>query len=184
MASQAANPGAPSSTAPSAQTSSQPPRTQAKKSSKPPTPRPPANAIYSFWIVGRNGGLLYTKDIQPSAAPIDFNDKLRLASSWFGMCGISAQLAPEQSRGSPLGGVHVLRADTFDLYSYQTMTGTTFMLVTSPGHTEALSLLQDQIYRLYCDYVLKNPFHEAEQVIKSDLFDAKLVELLSSSIQR
>jgi hypothetical protein len=26
--------------------------------------------------------------------------------------------------------------------------------------------------------VLKNPFHEAEQVIKSDLFDGKIVQLL------
>jgi hypothetical protein len=137
--------------------------------------------IYSFWIVGRNGGLLYSKDMEPSPAPIDFNDKLRLASSWFGMCGISAQLAPEQSKMNVIGGSHILRADTFDLYSFQTMTGTTFMVVTSPGHQDALKLLRGEIYRLYCDYVMKNPFHEAEQVIKSDLFDEKLVELLQDS---
>ncbi|MEO2192381.1 MAG: trafficking protein particle complex subunit 4 [bacterium] len=141
--------------------------------------KPPAtNVIYAFWIVGRNGGLLYSKDIQPAAAPIDFNDKLRLASSWFGMCGISTQLAPDPSDAGVAGGVHVLKADTFDLHSFQSLTGVTFMLITSPGYRGAGGLLQGDVYRLYCDYVLKNPFHEAEQVIKSDLFDGKIVQLL------
>ncbi len=139
---------------------------------------PSASAIYAFWIVGRNGGLLYSKDIQPSAAPIDFNDKLRLASSWFGMCGISAQLAPDPSNAGIVGGVHVLKADTFDLHSFQSLTGVTFVLITSPGYREAIELLQGDVYRLYCDYVLKNPFHEAEQVIKSELFDGKIKQLL------
>lgn len=142
--------------------------------------RPPTNAIYSFWIVGRNGGLLYSKDIQPPAAPIDFNDKLRLASSWFGMCGISAQLAPDPSNAGVLGGVHLLEADTFDLHSFQSLTGVTFMLITSPGYRGAGGLLQRDVYRLYCDYVLKNPFHEAEQVIKSDLFDRRIADVLAS----
>lgn len=68
-------------------------------------------AIYSLWIVGRNGGLLYSRvrrwlparrrksmpgcsatSLLTSSSPvlqdflqlpaIDFNDKLRLASSW------------------------------------------------------------------------------------------------------
>lgn len=138
--------------------------------------------IYSLWIVGRNGGLLYSKDIYENAdrhPVIDFNDKLRLASSWFGMCGISSQLSPQPVHH--VGGMHVLRADTFDLYSYQTLTGTTFMMVTSPHHKDAMSLLKDRVYVLYCDYVLKNPFYEADQVIKSSLFDAKLLQELGPS---
>jgi hypothetical protein len=31
------------------------------------------------------------------------------------------------------------------------------------------------VYDLYCDYVQKNPFHETDQVIKSELFDTNLV---------
>lgn len=138
--------------------------------------------IYSLWIVGRNGGLLYSKDIYENAdrhPVIDFNDKLRLASSWFGMCGISSQLSPQPVHH--VGGMHVLRADTFDLYSYQTLTGTTFMMVTSPHHKDAMNLLKDRVYVLYCDYVLKNPFYEADQVIKSSLFDAKLLQELGPS---
>lgn len=138
--------------------------------------------IFSLWIVGRNGGLLYSKDIYDNGdrhPVIDFNDKLRLASSWFGMCGISSQLSPQA--GSQLGGTHVLRADTFDLHSYQTLTGTTFMMVTSRNHKDAMRMLKDTVYRLYCDYVLKNPFYEADQVIKSSLFDSKILHELHRS---
>lgn len=28
-----------------------------------------------------------------------------------------------------------------------------------------------RVYQIYCDYVLKNPFYEPDQVIKSELFD-------------
>lgn len=59
--------------------------------------------MYSLWIVGRNGGLLYSRVstisrcLSPASThswpsrivqdfwqlpPIEFNDKLRLASSW------------------------------------------------------------------------------------------------------
>ena len=143
--------------------------------------------IYSLWIVGRNGGLLYSKEIHISQLheerhpTIDFNDKLRLASSWFGMCGISSQVSP-QPVGHHGGGEHILRADTFDLYSYQTLTGTTFMMVTSPQYKNAMNVLKDTVYQLYCDYVLKNPFYEADQVIKSSLFDDILVRKLGRSL--
>jgi hypothetical protein len=35
-----------------------------------------------------------------------------------------------------------------------------------------------RLYELYCDYVLKNPFYEIEQVIKCELFDANVEALL------
>ena len=40
------------------------------------------------------------------------------------------------------------------------------------------------IYELYCDYVLKNPFHEMDQVIKSELFDAALAAAIGGANRR
>ena len=40
------------------------------------------------------------------------------------------------------------------------------------------------VYELYCDYVLKNPFHEMDQVIKSELFDQNLLALLAAVNRR
>ncbi|KAK2077113.1 hypothetical protein QBZ16_004747 [Prototheca wickerhamii] len=82
--------------------------------------------IYSLWIVGRNGGLLYNR----------------------------------------------------------TLTGTLFMLLTAPGTADAADTLRGPIYDLYTDYVLKNPFHEMDQVVKSDLFDSHLSAAVSAYNKR
>ena len=74
-----------------------------------------------------------------SMVPVDFNDKLRLASSWFGMCGISAQLSPQTNSS----GIELLQTDTFDLYSFQTLTGTTFMMLTAPNCSSCKSILEE-----------------------------------------
>lgn len=41
-----------------------------------------------------------------------------------------------------------------------------------------------RIYELYCDFVQKNPFHEVDQVIKSDLFDQNLFTAISAINKR
>ena len=40
------------------------------------------------------------------------------------------------------------------------------------------------MYELYCDYVLKNPFHEMDQVIKSEQWDTNLTAALSAANRR
>lgn len=136
-------------------------------------------ALYSLCIVGRNGGLLYSRDFV-QMPPIEFNDKLRLASSWFGMCGIAAQLSPVPDSS----GIQLMQGETFDLHSFHTLTGTTFMLLTEPHTPDAAELLRTTVYELYCDYVLKNPFHEMDQVIKSEQFDQQLVERCQGANRR
>ena len=41
-----------------------------------------------------------------------------------------------------------------------------------------LCCIMFRVYRVFCDYVLKNPFYDADQVIKSELFDKNLVTVL------
>jgi len=38
--------------------------------------------------------------------------------------------------------------------------------------------LERRVYELYCDYVLRNPFYEAEQVVKVELFDESMDALV------
>jgi hypothetical protein len=54
------------------------------------------------------------------------------------MCGISAQLSPVPDSS----GIQLLQADTFDLHSFHTLTGTTFMLLTEPHTPDAAELLR------------------------------------------
>jgi hypothetical protein len=83
------------------------------------------------------------------------------------MCGIAAQLSPvPDSSGIQVGtpspfaaaplnlpahlrpvplpnrSVQLMQADTFDLHSFHTLTGTTFMLLTEPHTPDATELLR------------------------------------------
>ncbi|KFM26287.1 Trafficking protein particle complex subunit 4 [Auxenochlorella protothecoides] len=77
--------------------------------------------------------------------------------------------------------IKLMQADNFDLHSFQTLTGTMFMMITQPNTPESAETLRGPVYELYADYVLKNPFHEMDQVIKAELFDSHLVATLSAS---
>jgi hypothetical protein len=54
------------------------------------------------------------------------------------MCGISAQLSPLPDST----GIQLLQADNFDLHSFHTLTGTTFMMLTEPHTPDVTELLQ------------------------------------------
>ena len=51
--------------------------------------------------------------------------------------------------------------------------------MAEPNQTEIPKMIQ-KIYTLYNDYVLKNPFYELDQPIKSEKFDINLEKLLTS----
>lgn len=74
---------------------------------------------------------------------------------------ISSQLAPAPG----CGGIELLSADAFDLHCFSAPTGTKFLLRVEARCPRVPELLA-KVYELYADYVLKNPFYEAEQVRK------------------
>lgn len=123
------------------------------------------STIYSLYIINKSGGLIYSKDFA-DAARVDLNDTLRLASIWHSLHAIAAQLSPVPG----CTGIELLEAETFDLHCFQSLTGTKFLLVVEP-QTPYVSAFLQRVYELYSDYVLRNPFYEAEQVIKCELFD-------------
>ena len=74
-------------------------------------------------------------------------------------------------------GITTLEAPTFILQAFKTVTGTLFFLTADP-HTPNLQALLHQTYVLYCDFVLKNPFHQADMPIRSELFEMNLSALV------
>eukprot|EP00882_Tetradesmus_deserticola_P018461 GHRQ01019828.1.p1 GENE.GHRQ01019828.1~~GHRQ01019828.1.p1 ORF type:complete len:154 (+),score=60.80 GHRQ01019828.1:465-926(+) len=121
--------------------------------------------IYSLYVVNKSGGLIFSRDFEPSAK-LDLNDTLRLASIWHSLHAIASQLSPVAG----CGGIELMQAESFDLHCLQAPTGTKFLLMVEPQCPQVTALL-GRIYELYSDYVLKNPFYEVEQVIKCELFD-------------
>lgn len=130
--------------------------------------------IYSVFIINKSGGLIFNKDfLRPCS--LDLNDTLRLASMWHSMHLISQQLAPV----SDCTGIDALFADTFTLHCFQTLTGTKFLMVVDPNTPDIDSILRTMIYELYNNYVLKNPFYEAEMPVKCELFDTHLAAFVA-----
>ena len=131
----------------------------------------------SLYIVNKSGGLIFQRDFgPPSGARLDTNDTLRLASIWHSLHAIAAQLSPRAG----CGGIEHLEADTFDLHCFQAPTGTKFFVTSAPRALGAAPLLR-VVYELYTDYVLKNPFYEAEMPIRCELFDTHLAAAIKGA---
>ena len=83
-----------------------------------------------------------------------------------------------------------METDTFKLHCNQTLTGVKFIVVTDRNqqgvdqlldkvlYNEYLDIMDNvllaQIYELYSDYALKNPFYSLEMPIRADLFEEHL----------
>ncbi|CAO3698617.1 unnamed protein product [Rhizopus stolonifer] len=87
------------------------------------------------------------------------------------------------SKISPLhnsSGIEMLEAENFKLYCNQSLTGTKFLLITSPQLNNVDAHMK-RIYDLYSDFVMKNPFHTPEMPIRSDQFDESLLKFINAS---
>lgn len=94
-------------------------------------------------------------------------------------------------------GLRSIETDLFNLYVFQTLTGVKFILITSPSpivHNVAPLNLKinkgdlnkqfdlakeifHDVYVVYSDYVMKDPFYSLEMPIKNLLFDLKMRDL-------
>lgn len=110
-----------------------------------------------------------------------------------------------QNSNSNKTGLQSIETDLFNLYVFQTLSGIKFILITSPNpvvhqlqplgdgpgtsapSTGELSRQFDlandlfkQVYVIYGDYVMKDPFYSLDMPIKSVLFDGKVRELVAN----
>jgi hypothetical protein len=125
----------------------------------------------TLFIVNRSGSLIFNKNLSPAAPSLSTNDCLRLGSTFHGLHAIAAQVAPVAS-----AGIESLETDTLKLQCFQSLTGIKFVVTATPGTTDLDKLLHD-VYELYGDYVLKNPFYEMDMPIRCDLFNRHLDKL-------
>jgi trafficking protein particle complex subunit 4 len=77
-------------------------------------------------------------------------------------------------------GIEEIRAAGLVLTCLQTVTGIKFVITAEPNITVDLREVLKEIYVLYTECVLKDPFYELEMPIRSDLF----VQAVDAAIQR
>eukprot|EP00947_MAST-08B_sp_MAST-8B-sp1_P003860 g3860.t1 len=119
--------------------------------------------LYSLFIINKAGGLIFNVDLSAAVPKHSGNEYMRLASTFHGLFEISSEVAPLLSNG-----IEILDADTFRLQCLKTLTGLKFFVLAKPGSTDLDQVLRN-IYILYTDYVLKNPFYELDQPIRTAL---------------
>ena len=106
-----------------------------------------------------------------------------------------------QNSDSNKTGLQSIETDFFNLYVFQTLTGIKFIIITSPNPvvhnlqpidslgtssrgelSKQCTLVNDiynQLYIIYSDYVMKDPFYSLDMPIKSSLFEMEVNDLIS-----
>jgi trafficking protein particle complex subunit 4 len=151
-----------------------------------------------LFIVNKSGGLIHHRPLSPKAPKIGTNEWLRIGSTFHSLHAIAAEASPVRlpSGKNPAGaddGIEEIVAGNLILRCLQTRTGIKFVVTAdraspvsstqsrggntsnaSSNSTRATSDVLDgvlkEIYCLYSDCVLKDPFYELEMPIRSELF--------------
>ncbi|KAK5240400.1 hypothetical protein LTR16_010685, partial [Cryomyces antarcticus] len=142
--------------------------------------------VFTLLIINKAGGLIYNRAFDSSLAALSSNDSLILAGTFHGIHAIARNLCPPSAlppnnpssasstsftsnpsasalgtRPTPATGIQVLETARFRLTCFQTVTGTKFLLFTSPEQPNVDAILR-RVYELYADFVMKNPFYTTE----------------------
>jgi len=119
---------------------------------------------------------VYYRPLSSAAPRIDTNESLRIASTLHSLHAIAASAAPvllprnKNPRTGADDGIEVIDAGGMLLHCMQTRTGMKFMITSTRTKQDLSEILRD-IYLLYVDCALKNPFYELDMPIKVDLFN-------------
>jgi len=141
-----------------------------------------------MFIVNKSGGLIYHKSLskkKKSKEPqISTNDWLRIGSTFHSLHAIATEASPVRSNNNggdsssapEDDGIKVIESTALTLYCLQTRTGVKFVITVDPGTLYTDQVLRE-LYVLYAECTLKDPFYELEMPIRCELF-TKAVDAL------
>jgi hypothetical protein len=138
--------------------------------------------IYFLYIINKAGGLIFQQQFDPCQGRLENNDALRMASTFHALFSMAQQMCPVTlPKTNMIGvpptpaGIKVLSMAEYNLQCFITLTGVKFLVSaskdTSPSTVE--DALKD-IYKIYVDYVLKNPSYVLDNVIQCEKFSYNL----------
>eukprot|EP00792_Barthelona_sp_PAP020_P005123 TRINITY_DN2508_c0_g1_i3.p1 TRINITY_DN2508_c0_g1~~TRINITY_DN2508_c0_g1_i3.p1 ORF type:complete len:135 (+),score=25.39 TRINITY_DN2508_c0_g1_i3:46-450(+) len=129
--------------------------------------------IYSIFISNRSGTLTFLNNYKESTKKISYDQGLDLTSMLHALQLLLVQLSP-----IPIdSGMKELTFGQYKMVCLTTPTKLTICAITDVI-TQGIEDLLDEIYFLYCNYALKNPFQRQDMPIKSELFEQKLKDLI------
>jgi hypothetical protein len=136
-----------------------------------------------LFIVNKSGGTIYHRALSPKSPHIGTNEWLRIGSTFHSIHAIAAEASPLRCPGNtnPMGaddGIEEIVAEGMIFRCLQTRTGIKFVLTAEPGGAENLDAVLREIYILYTDCALKDPFYELEMPIRCELFTQGVENLI------
>mmetsp|Transcript_855 Transcript_855/g.1044 ORF Transcript_855/g.1044 Transcript_855/m.1044 type:complete len:153 (+) Transcript_855:130-588(+) len=128
----------------------------------------------SLFIVNKSGGLIHHRSLGSKAPRIGTNEWLRIGSTFHSLHAIAAEASPLRLPGNKNSygaddGIEEIHAGGLVLKCFQTRTGVKFVITAEPG-TPDLDYVLRELYVLYTDCALKDPFYELEMPIRCELF--------------
>ncbi len=132
--------------------------------------------FYYLLIVNKNGSLIYDRSLN-SSLNLSQNETINIASIFYSMHAISAQLTPpgyENSSELKLEnhGIEILESSSMKLVCHQTLTKIKFIFITDNSTPNSnIKLKFEELYNNYTDLISKNTFYELDMPIRIDAFD-------------
>mmetsp|Transcript_11969 Transcript_11969/g.28391 ORF Transcript_11969/g.28391 Transcript_11969/m.28391 type:complete len:162 (-) Transcript_11969:2348-2833(-) len=133
-----------------------------------------------LFIVNKSGGLIHHRPLSRKAPQISTNEWLRIGSTFHSLYAIATEASPLKLPGSNDDGIEEIQAQGMTLKCLQTRTGIKFVITAEPNTTAAVDMGQvlREIYVLYTDCALKDPFYELEMPIRCELFTQGVENLI------
>lgn len=116
--------------------------------------------VYSVMILNSSGGLIFSWHYHKDAPQLDSNEVIIIGSTLHSLHAISVAISPTPKSS----GFTELECTTWKVSLLQTITGLKFMLFTDLAFNKSQEVLKE-IYSVYADYVLKNPFYTLDMPI-------------------
>ena len=116
--------------------------------------------VYGVMVLNSSGGLVFYQSYNANSPQLDSNEVIIIGSTLHSLHAISVEISPVQKSS----GFTELECTTWKLSCLQTINGLKFLVFTDLQHQRSADLLT-QIYALYADYVLKNPFYTLDMPV-------------------
>ena len=137
-----------------------------------------------LFIVNKSGGLIHHRALSSRAPQISTNEWLRIGSTFHSLHAIATEASPVKLPGNKNSGaddgIEEIHAEGMTLKCLQTRTGIKFVITAEPNTAAVVDLGQvlREIYILYTDCALKDPFYELEMPIRCELFTQGVENLI------
>jgi len=128
-----------------------------------------SNNVYSLFILNHSNGKIFQKDFV-AHPQLTGNDAIYYSGVFCGLSKMGVKLSPNSRVND---GIESIVSDGIRIECFHALSGMKIFVLADP-HTQNLQQFLSEIYNLFTDYVLKNPFHTIDMPIKSTLFAEKV----------